>query len=359
MNVDLARRLADTIMKRYPKADDYPYRSWSYPQGYLLIGMKKLWEATGDSRYRDYIYEFCEAHVGMDGSISGFTGNSMDDMMAGAVLVWMYEQKGEERYAKACHHIYKTFLDYPRTREGGFLHNRFVYPGEMWVDGVFMGQMFYSRYGRAFQKPECFDETKRQLELIFQYCHAHDGLLRHAYSEDNLASWAGMNGQSGYVWSEGLGWYALILSEVLDIVPKEHMAWETARKQLKMLLDGLLKLQDPASGLWYQVVDRIYEDGNWCDVSGSAMFTYAFQYALKHQLVQGEEYEQAAARGYEGIVQRAVTNEQGLLDIYGACEGLCVQNSYEDYIHYPQTVNGQEAVCGCLWAATISEWGIA
>lgn len=86
--------------------------------------------------------------------------SSMDDMMAGAVLVWMYEQNGEERYAKACHHIYHSFSDYPRTREGGFLHNRFVYPGEMWVDGVFMGQMFYARYGRAFQKPECFDFSR-------------------------------------------------------------------------------------------------------------------------------------------------------------------------------------------------------
>lgn len=150
-------------------------------------------------------------------------------------------------------------------------------------------------------------------------------------------------------------WNALILAEVLDIVPQSHAAWNTAQKQLKMLLEGLLKLQDPETGLWYQVVDQIDEEGNWCDVSGSAMFTYAFQYALRHQLVKGQAYEQAAARGYEGVVGRAVTNEEGLLDIYGACEGLCVQNKYEDYIHYPQTVDAQEAVCGCLWAATISE----
>lgn len=357
MTTDLARRLADTVLKRYPKADDYPYRPWSYPQGYLLIGMAKLWKATGDIRYRNYIKEFCEAHVGLDGSVSGFTGCSMDDMMAGAILVWMYEQTGEERYAKACHHIYDAFSDYPRTREGGFLHGRAVLPGEMWVDGVFMGQMFYSRYGRAFQKPECFDETKRQLELIFQYCHTHDGLLAHAYSEDNLASWAGKHGQSGYVWSEGLGWYALILSEVLDIVPREHGAWSTAERQLKLLLEGLMKVQDEETGLWYQVVDQPERAGNWCDVSGSAMFTYAFRYALCKGLVEEEAYVRAAARGYEGVINRTVTNEQGLVDVYGACEGLCVQNSYEDYVQYPQKVNGQEAVCGCLWAAVISEWG--
>jgi Predicted unsaturated glucuronyl hydrolase involved in regulation of bacterial surface properties, and related proteins len=355
VRTELARQLAGTIMKRYPKADAYPYRSWSYPQGYMLIGMSKLWERSGEQKLFDYIREFCEVHTDKDGRVQGFTGCSMDDMMAGAVLVWMYEQTGEERYAAACRRIYESFADYPRTREGGFLHDRTRYPGEMWVDGVFMGQMFYCRYGRAFGEVSCFDEAQHQLELIYRCCHSHDGLLVHAYSEDNLAPWAGRDGKSGYIWSEGLGWYALILSEILDIVPEEHPAWRTAEKQLKALLKGLLPLQDRESGLWYQVVDRPKERDNWCDVSGSAMFTYAFRKALQKKTVQGAEYEEAAARGYEGVKSRAEVNGQGLVDIYGACEGLCVQNSYEAYVHYPQKVNGQEAVCGCLWAAVVSE----
>lgn len=358
MKRGLAVRLADTVMRRYPDADSYPYRSWSYPQGYLLTGMIKLWEATGEPRYRDYICKYAESHVTPDGQVRGFTGCSMDDMMAGAVLVWMYEQTKEPRYAAACHGIARTFSDYPRTREGGFLHNRTEYPGEMWVDGVFMGQMFYSRYGRAFDVPECFDETGRQLQLISDYCHTHDGLLAHAYSEDDLASWAGAGGRSSCVWSEGLGWYALILSEALDIVPKHHPAWETARRQLRMLLDGLCGLQDVKSGLWYQVVDQPDRPGNWCDVSGSAMFTYAFCHALDYKLVEGERYRNAAARGYDGISGRIRPDREGLLDVHGACEGLCVQEDYEAYIRYPQKVNGQEAVCGCLWAAIAAEYGM-
>ncbi|NBI89398.1 hypothetical protein D3Z45_02060 [Lachnospiraceae bacterium] len=356
MKMEFAKRLAGTIMKRYPRADEYPYRSWSYPQGYMLIGMSKLWENTQEKELFGYIKEFCESHVEEDGTIQGFSGCSMDDMMAGAVLVWMYEQTGEKRYASACRRIYEAFGDYPRTREGGFLHDRNRYPGEMWVDGVFMGQMFYCRYGRAFQESSCFDETQRQLELIYRYCHSHDGLLVHAYSEDNLASWAGKEGKSGYIWSEGLGWYALVLSEVLDIVPEGHPAWATAEKQLKELLEGLLAVQDGETGLWYQVVDQPGRKGNWCDVSGSAMFTYALRMALRRKTVRGAAYENAAARGYEGMVGRAAVNEQSLVDIYGACEGLCVQDSYEAYVNYPQKVNGQEAVCGCLWAAVASEF---
>lgn len=352
MGTDYARRLADTVMKRYPRAAQYPYRDWCYPQGYLLIGFSRLWQATGDVRYRDYIYEYCDSHVTPAGEVVGFKGSSMDDMMAGAILVWMYEQTGEERYKIACHHIYEAFQDYPRTREGGFFHGRRGVPGQMWVDGVFMGQMFYCRYGRTFGEPACFDEARRQLELIYQYCHAHDGMLVHAYSEDSLASWAGEDGKSPCIWSEGLGWYALILCEVLDLAPEGHPAYATAKRQLLELLEGLLQVQAP-SGLWYQVVDRPGDVDNWCDVSGSAMFTYAFYHALQLGLVSGTVYEQAAEKGYEGVQGRLVENEEGLLDVHGACEGLCVQNS----VHYPQKVNGQEAVCGCLWAALAAEMG--
>ena len=354
MDTDYAKRLADTVMRRFPRAGLYPYKDWCYPQGYLLMGFAKLWEATKDAHYWDYIEEYCLSHVTAQGEITGFKGSSMDDMMAGSVLAWMYEQTGKERYGKACRSVYEAFRDYPRTREGGFLHIRNGLPGQMWVDGVFMGQMFYCRYGSIFQEPACFDETSRQLALIYQYCHAHDGLLVHAYSEDGLAEWAGEDGKSPCVWSEGLGWYALILSEVLDIVPAEHPAYATARKQLLELLAGLLKVQD-AGGLWYQVVDRPERPDNWCDVSGSAMFTYAFSHALRLGLVQGEAYEKAAAKGWAGVKSRITENTEGLLDVHGACEGLCVQKSYEDYVRYPQKVNGQEAVCGCLWAAAAME----
>ena len=51
-----ARELAAAIQKRYPKADEYPYRSWSYPQGYLLMGFIHLWEKTGDELYYQYVW---------------------------------------------------------------------------------------------------------------------------------------------------------------------------------------------------------------------------------------------------------------------------------------------------------------
>ena len=351
----MAVALADTILRRYPTADDYPFCSWSYPQGYLLVGLVKLWEVTGERRYYEYIREYCEYHVDAEGHLPRFTANSMDAMMTGAILVWMYQQTQEERYAKACHTIRATFDDYPRTREGGFLHARNLHPGEMWVDGVFMGQMFYIRYAKAFHEPGCWEETIRQLDLIYRYCHKHDGLLVHGYCEDNLAAWADEEGRSGEIWSEGLGWYALILAEALDYIPLGFAGRERAEGYYLELLAGLKKYQHAESGLWHQVVDKGDDPANWCDTSGSAMFTYAIKHAVDLGLVPAAEYLPVAQRAYEGLLTRVTADEQGLIDVHTACEGLCVQLRYEDYIDYPQKVNAQEAVCGYLWAFTLLE----
>jgi unsaturated rhamnogalacturonyl hydrolase len=47
--------------------------------------------------------------------------------------------------------------------------------------------------------------------------------------------------------------------------------------------------------------------------------------------------------------------KDGLVDIHGACDGVCVQRSYADYINYPKTLNAKEAVGSVLWAATTVE----
>ena len=45
------------------------------------------------------------------------------------------------------------------------------------------------------------------------------------------------------------------------------------------------------------------------------------------------------------------------MNIYDACDGLCVQTCYENYVHYPRNVNCKEAVAAVLWAAIAMEYG--
>lgn len=361
MKKNYAVTLAATLMKRYPKADQYPYKSWTYPQGFMLWGMIRLWEKTGDKKYYDYTMEYVEHHVDSEGKVTKFKGNSMDDMMTGSVLVWAFRQTGDPRLKRACEQIRAAFADYPRNDDGGFWHGRGT-TGQMWVDGVFMGQMFLSKYGAYLAEQseagKCFDETARQLRSIYRHCRKEGtGLLYHAWSQDKKASWADpVTGRSPEVWSEGLGWYALILAEALAVFPKEHPEYEAILQQYLELAESLKKEQDEELGLWYQVVDKKKEPGNWCDTSGSAMFLYSLEKGIEMGYLSRQEYGETVEKGYGGVISQMKEDEEGLLDIYNACEGLCVQDSYDIYVNYTRKVNAQEAVAACLWATAAVEF---
>jgi rhamnogalacturonyl hydrolase YesR len=355
--IGLSQRLADTILRRHPDPDTIPYRVWCYVQGYVLCAFLKLWAATGDTRYLAYARRFGEQHVTPDGALLGFKGDSLDDIMAGSVIAELYGLTGDPRYRRAAETIYASMADYPRNSDGGYWHGRRL-PGEMWIDGVFMGGMFLVRYGSLIaDRDACFDELARQIASLAAHCRQGDtGLFLHGYDERCAASWADpLTGLSSEVWSEGLGWYALILVEALERWPEGHAGHAPVVAILEELLGGLLRAQDAASGLWYQVVDKGHLPDNWCDTSGSAMFVYALQRASELGLGDVAAYAAAARRGYAGLQNRAVSGADGGVDIVEACDGVCVQDSYRAYIDYPRVVNAKEAVGGMLWAATIME----
>lgn len=354
-----SKAVAETIMRRHPDVNSYPFKPWCYPQGFVLWGFEKLWETTGGRKYYDYIMNYADGHVDDEGNISCFKGNSMDDIMTGSILVWAYKQTGLQKYKLACDKIREVFNTYPRTSHGGFWHAiPKVRWNQMWVDGVFMGQMFLTKYGKYIGDSEyCFNEAAKQLELIEYYCKKGDtGLLYHAWCEDRSVAWADeATGCSPEVWSEGLGWYALILVEVLEIFPQEHPKREQIANQLKRLLEGLKKTQDAKTGLWYQVVDKGDLPDNWHETSGSSMFVYAIKKAMELGFADAKAYGPVAEKGYQGITGKAKVDESGLIDIFDACDGLCVKKSYDEYIHHPQKVNAQEVVAAFLWATWIME----
>ena len=213
----------------------------------------------------------CGASVEKAGEVVVYT--SVDQVYAREVFDLFERETGIR--------VREVFEDYPRNADGGFWHGRAL-PHEMWIDGVFMGGMFLSRYGRTIGDADyCFNEVTHQIITLASHCRkGNTGLCLHGYDEGRKAEWADpVTGLSPEVWSEGLGWYALILVETLRQLPLEHRQREQVMRILLDLIEGLRRLQDRATGLWYQVVDKGGREDNWHDTSGSAMFVYAIQEA--------------------------------------------------------------------------------
>ncbi len=353
-----SERIAATVMTRYPSALNIPFKAWCYPQGYFLMGLEKLYRTTGKRCYYDYIMSWANSVVRPDGSLVYFTGRSMDDMMAGTVIVWAYEQTGDPRFRKAAETIRHSYDDYPRTSDGIFWHGRGTV-GQIWVDGVFMGQMFLTRYGKYIGDADyCFDEAAKQIIGMYDHLKKGDsGLLYHGWDEDKDARWADRTtGMAPEVWSEGLGWYALILVETLDLMPQSHPQYSKLMYITRELMAGLKKCQDSSSGLWYQVVDKGGWAGNWQETSGSAMFIYAMQRAIEKGIIPASDYVETVRKGYSGLLTKVkVSPDDGLLDLHDANNGLGIQKDYEAYVTRPRKKNGQEVISSFLWAAWCME----
>ena len=358
--------LADTLMRRNTGAPGEPLTRWSYWKGYTLNGFEMLWQSTGDPRYLEYIEQQIDPFIDHDGNLVGVKLDSLDNAMAGNIVVGLYEHTHDPRYRVAATQIRRMFNNYPRNADGGFWHNPKL-PGEMWVDGVFMGEMFLLRYGDSIgDRKYCFDEAINQITIFARHAlKGKSGLYYHAWAANpDLATvvpqrklhWAHpVTRLSPEVWSEGLGWYALVVVEALARLPADYPRRTEVLDIYEQLAAGLKRAQDPVSGGWFFIVDKPERTDNWIDTSGSAMFTYALERGIELRLLSRKEYSSAVTAGYRAITRNARINSDGLVDILSACDGVCVQASYADYVGCKRTINAKEAVGGSLWATVVVE----
>jgi rhamnogalacturonyl hydrolase YesR len=363
--------LAETIIQRNPGTVKDRLARWGYVTGYTLNGMELVARYTGDNRYWAFIKRVIDQFIDDNGNLNNTIKlDSLDNVMPGNIIIGLYEHTHDERYRTAANHIRKAFDTFPRNTDGGFWHNTKL-TGEMWIDGVFMGAMPLLRYGKSIGDTDyCFDEVTKQITIFAGHClKDNSGLYYHAWAENpelpisndknkpfKAARWADPGtGLSSEVWSEGLGWYALIVAETLAVLPAQHRRRPEILDIYLRLAAGLKQTQDSHSGRWFQVVDRGERMDNWTDNSGSAMFTYSIQRGIEVGLLDALEYCPVVTRAYAGIIENAKINNKGLVDIYSACKGLGVQANYVNYINFPKAVNGNEAVAGFLWATALIE----
>ncbi len=335
--------VANRFIKQFPDPDSICWRPYSnhfdWQAGYMMFTMEKLWKATHDITYYNYIKRYVDQQVDEDGKIPDFTSNKLDHFIPGYAILFLYEQTGLEKYKKAAQTIRDGFDSYCRNNDGGFWHDQKA-PGQMWVDGVFMGQIFLLRYAKTIgDTAYCYAEIMKQMTLIVQNTQLPNGLLLHAYDESKKALWADKTtGRSSNVWSEGLGWYAVLIADALEYFPENSEHYKTLLSILQKLCNGLKEVQDPKTGLWCQVVEKPQEPGNWNETSGSAMFTFLIQKAILKKYIDAEVFTPIVNMAYQGLKTKAVLNSKGYYDLLD-CSSIGVKNNYEAYINCPKEVS--------------------
>jgi rhamnogalacturonyl hydrolase YesR len=344
-----AVRMANSVIARHPNPDTISSSSFSWEVGYTMWALEKVWRATQDPKYLTYIKKYVDQHVNAAGNVSGFSGGNLDNFLPGYAILLPYEQTQTQQYRTAADTMRNGFTNYPRNSDGGFWHSSDK-PNQMWVDGVFMGEMFRARYGHAVGASDstAFDEVVTQMTDIVNHCMKTDGLLLHAYDESKKASWANpTTGLSPEVWSEGLGWYAVLIADVFDFLPADHPGRPGLMTILGQLVAGLKANQDAQSGRWCQVVDKCTLSDNWNESSGTGMFLYLIKKSIDKGYVDATEYGPVVNSAYNGLVQKATANSDGTIDI-NDCSSIGVQGSYSAYVSKAKQVSPPSCVASFI-----------
>ena len=351
----LALPLSETVMARYPDYRMAYWKDYTYVQGYMFDAMDRLGQLTGESKYLEYIKKYIDHFVDEEGNYKGGGLTNLDNFMTGSAFCTLYGRTGEEKYKKAALQILKGVETYPRS-DGQFWHgNR---SPNMWIDGVFMMQLFLIRCAQHVGEADyCNEVACRNIIAAARHLQRPDGLILHAWTtEPENAVWADKEtGLSPEVWSEGMGWYTLVVPELLALLPQTHPGYSQVLDIYLKMCRGLKKVQDEKTGGWFMVVDKDDNPLNFIDPSGTAMFTYSIQRGIQLGLLKAKEYASVAQRGYCSLFPFVKVNDKGLLDVIGACDGVTIKRNFVEYVTVPKILNAKEAVAGIVWAAVIME----
>ena len=337
-----AQAAVDTMRRKFPKGSDLPPRNhFHYHQGVFLSGVYQTFLLNGREDDMAYLQEWVDANVDERGHVLNQDQICLDDIQPGILLFPLEERTGDPRYRNALDQLAGELRLYPKNDEGGFWHQQRA-AGQMWLDGLYMGGPFMTEYGRRFGDPALMDEAIRQALLMQKKTRIPEtGLWRHAYDPSRQAQWADpKTGLSPEYWGRSVGWVPVAIVDELDQIPQDHPGREDLRNLVRDLLTAVCRYQGP-DGRWWQVLDKVGQEGNWPENSCTCLFVAAICKAVDQGILD-KAYLEAANKGYEGVIKSLERQGDDLL-IGDICVGTG-PGSYEEYCQRPTSINDMHGV---------------
>jgi unsaturated rhamnogalacturonyl hydrolase len=223
----------------------------------------------------------------------------------------------------------------------------------MWLDGLYMAEPFYAQYSVMFDIDDSkkltkdFDDIANQFLLVERHNRdSKTGLYYHGWDESKKQKWADpKSGTSPNFWGRAMGWYMMALVDVLDYFPNESHQRDELEKIFLNLSKSLLKFRDKEKKLWYQVIDKGNEKGNYIEASASAMFIYAFAKGANKSYLD-KKFFNIAKESFDAVQKYLITTDKegtiylnDVVSVSGLGGDPYRDGSFEYYISEPKRIN--------------------
>lgn len=355
------------LYERYLRAYAEQFRKtdrnmWNYEDGCVLIGLRAMYQATGDNFYLNALRSFTDRYIEVDGNIRNYVAAeyNLDYIPAGCVLYTLYDKTCEPRYRKAIETLEEQLRHQPRTPCGSFWHKA-IYPNQVWLDGLYMGLPFHANYAIRFGDESALDDIMLQFRNARKYLYDEKtGLYYHAWNETKDVFWADpKTGLSPNFWTRAIGWYLMALADIYGMIPDNRTDLIDEMAALwKEAIDGMLRWQEKDSGLFYQLPALPNEKRNYLETSGSLMVAYSLLKGARLDVLTEPEYRAAGEKILVGIELRKFTVHDGKVELHGICKGAGLgptgnlrRNGIVDYYLSEDVVHDEQKGVGvCMMA---------
>jgi unsaturated rhamnogalacturonyl hydrolase len=333
--LDYALSACETMMRTFAPVSLPPAGRFHYHQGVFLSGMVETYRLSGERKLLEYVKTWVDSLIDEYGDIVSFNPGQLDDLQPGVLLFPLYEETKDERYRSTMDTILWFYENFPKNSLGGFWHNA-MGRDQMWLDGLYMAGPFLAQYAKTYNRPELLDVVVLQAELMEQLTRdPKTGLWVHAVDLQKRHAWADpQTGRSPEFWGRAMGWAAVALLNELDFMDGPRK--ETLTRIACDLLLALIQYQDAETGLWYQVVNKGGQAGNWLETSCSCLYAAALCKAVRTGVLPPRTLD-AAYKALTGVISR-LAFDGGDLQINDICEGTWI-GDYDFYISRKRCTN--------------------
>jgi len=323
---------------------------WNYIDGCMMTSLYSIYKLTGDKKYLEFIDRFVDYYVFDDGTIRGYDIESynVDNLNEGRVLFDLYRETCKEKYLKAIELLHKQILGQPRTAAGNFWHKK-IYPNQVWLDGLYMAQVFYTRYETEVNRAQNYADIVKQFKNVYENMYDKEKkLYYHGWDYSRTAFWANaQTGLSKSFWLRAIGWYTVGLVDTIGYMDRSQPDLKAQLITIfRKTIEGLEQYIDPAKHMFWQVVDQGGREGNYLETSGSAMIAYAMMKGARLGYTD-RRFAEVGKNVFDGICAEYLTETDGKLNLGGIClmAGLGPEDkphrngTFEYYISEPVVEN--------------------
>ncbi|MEM1136871.1 MAG: glycoside hydrolase family 88 protein [Bacteroidota bacterium] len=334
---------------------------WNYHTAGFAWAVSSLGKYTNEQKYVDYLTTYCNFML----DIKPYVGyekytlrrpysrhihlhdTPLLDFTAAPTVPFIYrlnEEKTFERkeeYEDLVEEMQDYLMNEQVRMEDGTFTRETPFKYTTWVDDMFMGIPFLLQSAKlttdAKKKKMYLDDAAAQVLGFHKRVYDPEvDLYMHAqYSErpDTKLPY----------WSRANGWGTWAVSEVLLHLPKNHPQYRKIMKIYKDHIDGIIKMQDAASGFYFNVLDK---PDSFKETSGTAIFTMTIARGINNGWLSKKKYSPYAMNGWKAL-DSVIAKDGTVTDI---CMGTMCSEDVKYYYKRPVVKDDSHGLLGLVFA---------